>query len=279
MLVIPSQNQNHDCKLFILVKSTTSVNACPSCFIFVFRMRALSLKMNGAGKPVQVKRSLQVRMCVVVFVECVPPKQNKKISVILSGNISLLAMGPVRISLHHGGEKVYWLTRANCRRAEKYGGIRWKGQCPYALLQHTEKFWKIFFQTFQVTPWCTCHSHKIATEPSAMQSFCGWSWVASQNGYHWVPWRNAHGPCRDAHPESKLLWLPASRYFLLSAFCAISFSNTEVLFAGIYNATGAIIRGTPLWPWQQQRSLPREHLRSIEHTFIPQFPHAFLFLH
>ena len=26
---------------------------------------------------------------------------------------------------------------------------RWKGQCPFALLQHTEKFWNIFFQTFQ----------------------------------------------------------------------------------------------------------------------------------
>ena len=44
---------------------------------------------------------------------------------------------------------VYWLTRANCRRAEKYGGIRWKGQCPFALAQHTEKFWNIFFQTFR----------------------------------------------------------------------------------------------------------------------------------
>ena len=37
------------------------------------------------------------------------------------------------------GEKVYWLTRANCRRAEKYGDIRWKCQCPFSLLQHTEK--------------------------------------------------------------------------------------------------------------------------------------------
>ena len=27
--------------------------------------------------------------------------------------------------------------------------IRWKGQCPFALLQHTEKFWNGFFQTFQ----------------------------------------------------------------------------------------------------------------------------------
>ena len=27
--------------------------------------------------------------------------------------------------------------------------IRWKGQCPFALQQHTEKFWNIFFQTFQ----------------------------------------------------------------------------------------------------------------------------------
>ena len=46
-------------------------------------------------------------------------------------------------------ENVYWLTRANCHRAEKYGGIRWKGQCPFALVQHTEKFWNIFFQTFR----------------------------------------------------------------------------------------------------------------------------------
>ena len=27
--------------------------------------------------------------------------------------------------------------------------LRWKGQCPFALVQHTEKFWKIFFQTFR----------------------------------------------------------------------------------------------------------------------------------
>ena len=27
-------------------------------------------------------------------------------------------------TLEQGGEKVYWLTRANCRRAEKYGDIR-----------------------------------------------------------------------------------------------------------------------------------------------------------
>ena len=37
------------------------------------------------------------------------------------------------------GEKVYWSTRTNCRRAEKYGDIRWKGQCPFALQQHTER--------------------------------------------------------------------------------------------------------------------------------------------
>ena len=47
------------------------------------------------------------------------------------------------------GGNVCWLTRANCRRAEKYGGIRWKGQCPFALVQHTEKFWNTFFQTFR----------------------------------------------------------------------------------------------------------------------------------
>ena len=27
--------------------------------------------------------------------------------------------------------------------------IRWKGQCPFALVQHAEKFWNIFFQTFR----------------------------------------------------------------------------------------------------------------------------------
>ena len=27
--------------------------------------------------------------------------------------------------------------------------FRWKGQCPFALAQHTEKSWKIFFQTFR----------------------------------------------------------------------------------------------------------------------------------
>ena len=46
------------------------------------------------------------------------------------------------------GENVYWLKRANCRRAEKCGGIRWKGQCPLALAQHTEKFWNIFLKKF-----------------------------------------------------------------------------------------------------------------------------------
>ena len=38
------------------------------------------------------------------------------------------------------GENVYCTTRANCRRAEKYWGIMWKGPCPFALAQHTEKF-------------------------------------------------------------------------------------------------------------------------------------------
>ena len=32
---------------------------------------------------------------------------------------------------------------------QRMGDIRWKGQCPFALLQHTEKFWNGFFQTFQ----------------------------------------------------------------------------------------------------------------------------------
>ena len=27
--------------------------------------------------------------------------------------------------------------------------FRWKGQCPFALVQHTEKFWNIFFETFR----------------------------------------------------------------------------------------------------------------------------------
>ena len=38
------------------------------------------------------------------------------------------------------GENVYCTTRASCRRAEKYWGIMWKGPCPFALAQHTEKF-------------------------------------------------------------------------------------------------------------------------------------------
>ena len=38
------------------------------------------------------------------------------------------------------GENVYCTTRANCRRAEKYWDIMWKGPCPFALAQHTEKF-------------------------------------------------------------------------------------------------------------------------------------------
>ena len=38
------------------------------------------------------------------------------------------------------GENVYCTTRANCRRAEKYWGIMWKGPRPFALAQHTEKF-------------------------------------------------------------------------------------------------------------------------------------------
>ena len=27
--------------------------------------------------------------------------------------------------------------------------VRVRGQCPFAFVQHTEKFWKIFFQTFR----------------------------------------------------------------------------------------------------------------------------------
>ena len=41
------------------------------------------------------------------------------------------------------------LRRANCRRAKKYRGLGEKWQCPFALVQHTEKFWNISFQTFQ----------------------------------------------------------------------------------------------------------------------------------
>ena len=36
-------------------------------------------------------------------------------------------------------ENVCWLTRANCRRAEKYGSLWWKSQCPFTRGQHTEK--------------------------------------------------------------------------------------------------------------------------------------------
>ena len=33
--------------------------------------------------------------------------------------------------------------------AEQHSSSRWKSQCPFAFAQHTEKFWNIFFQTFQ----------------------------------------------------------------------------------------------------------------------------------
>ena len=100
------------------------------------------------------------------------------------------------------GDNVYWLTRANCRRAEKYEGNtgRWKDQCPFSSAQHTEQFWNISSKRFElecssamVVTTTECSSSVVATTTEEEHSsskrleemFQNFSACCAKANWHW----------------------------------------------------------------------------------------------